>query len=129
MANMKIYEYDLRLYGLLKRCLKGDYVSPAADPLTPDMRAGMLQSLPHVEVGELHACGDEHCRSFNTTALRVVGEPVFKVRFRVNGELLVTCSARGTLFRVEWLPGEPTNPPQRCYVATGNGFEIRPHAG
>lgn len=129
MANVKIYEYDLRLYGLLRRCLKGDYVSPAADPLTPDMRAGMLQSLPDVEVGQLHNCGSEDCRSFNTTASRVVGEPIFKVCFRVNGVLLVTCNASGTLFRIEWLPGEPTNPPKRCYVATGNVFEIRPHTG
>ena len=124
---MKIYEHDLRLYGLLRRCLKGDYVSPAADRLTPDMRAGMLASLPLTEVGELHNCGTENCRSFNTTALRVVGEPVFKVRFLVNGELLVTCDARGRIFRVEWLPGEATQPPKRCYVATSNGFELRPH--
>lgn len=125
---MKIYEYDLRLYGLLKRCLTGDYVSPAADPLTPDMRAGMLQSLPKTDVGELHDCDTENCRSFNTTASPVAGEPVFKVRFLVNGELLVTCDARGRIFRVEWLPGEPTQPPQRGYVATGGGFELRPHA-
>ena len=130
MISVKIYEYDLRLYGLLRRCLKGDYVSPAADRLTTEMRFGMLQSLPEVEVGELHNCGSEDCRSFNTTASRVVGEPIFKVRFLVNGgELLVTCDASGTLFRVEWLPGEPTKPIQRCYVATGNEFEIRPHAG
>ena len=129
MTSVKIYEYDLRLYGLLRRCLRGNYVSPAADPLTPEMRAGMLQSLPDVEVGELHNCGSGDCRSFNTTASRVVDEPILKVRFLANGELLVTCSASGTLFRVEWLPGEPTNPPQRCYVRTGDVFEIRPHAG
>ena len=125
---MKIYEYDLRLYGLLRRCLRGDYVSPAADPLTPDMRAGLLTSLPDVEVGELHNCGSDNCRSFKTTASPVAGEPVLKVRFIVNGELLVTCSASGTLFGVEWLPGEPAHPPQRCYVATSDGFEIVPHA-
>jgi hypothetical protein len=126
---MKIYEYDLRLYGLLKRCLTGDYVSPVLDPLTPDMRGGMLGSLPDVEVGELHNCGSDDCRSFKTTASPVVGEPVFKVRFLVNGELVVTCDARGTVFEVEWLPREPTEPVQTCYVRTGDGFEIRAHAG
>lgn len=70
--------------------------------------------------------GTESCRSFNTTASRVAGKPVFKVRFIVDGEILVTCDARGTLFRVEWLPGEPAHPPQRAYVATGDGFEVRP---
>ena len=124
---MKIYEYDLRLYGLLRRCLRGDYVSPAADPLTPDMRAGMLRSLAQTHVGELHRCGTEICRSFKTTSSPVIGEPVFKVRFLVNGELLVTCNARGRIFRVEWLPGEPTHPIERCYVATGDGFELVPH--
>ena len=127
ITSVKIYEYDLRLYGLLKRCLAGGYVSGAADPLTPAMRAGMLQSLPRTHLGELHGCGDKHCRSFKTTASPVVGERLFRVRFIVNGELSVTCGARGTLFRVEWLPGEPTHPPQRCYVATGDEFELVPH--
>ncbi|HEY1976391.1 MAG TPA: hypothetical protein VGG89_07600 [Candidatus Baltobacteraceae bacterium] len=126
---MKIYEHDLRLYGLLKRCLSGDYVSPGADALTPAMRDGMLRSLPHVEVADVCSCGTENCRSFNTTHSPVVSDPVFKVRFLVNGELMVTCDARGSIFRIEWLPGEPTNPPKRCYVATGDGFKPRPHAG
>jgi len=127
MANVKIYEYDLRLYGVLKRGLTGDYVSPAIDALTPAMRAGLLQSLPDVQVGERHACSDDICRSFRTTLDPVAGERLFRVRFLINGELIITCNARGTLFNVQWLPGEATKPIQRCYVAAGDGFEIRPH--
>jgi len=101
IANVKIYEFDLRLYGVLRRCLAGDYVSSVLDDLTPAMRAGLLQSLPDVQVGELHGCGDEGCRSFRTIVVPVAGERLFRVRFLVNGELIVTCDARGTLFNVQ----------------------------
>ena len=82
-----------------------------------------------MEVGELHGCGDKNCRSFRTTFVSLAAERLFQVRFLVNGELVVTCDARGTLFEVEWLPGEPTQPIQRRYVAAGDGFEVRPDAG
>ncbi|MBV8154217.1 MAG: hypothetical protein JOY98_07345, partial [Candidatus Eremiobacteraeota bacterium] len=67
---MKIWEYDLRLYRLLKRCLTGDYVSPLRDQLTPAMRAGMLASLRTPELGDRCGCGDSFCRTFTTRATR-----------------------------------------------------------
>lgn len=116
----------MRLCGLLKRCLTGDYVRPALDPLTPEMRVGLLQALPQTLVSERCGCGDEACRSFKTKASPVTGEPLFDVRLLVNGELVLTCDARGTLFEIEWLPSESTDPILSCYIVSGNGFEVRP---
>jgi hypothetical protein len=123
---VKISAYDLRLHSLLRRCLRGDYVSPARDALTPAMRAGMLQSLPTTLVGERCRCRDAICRSFKTQTRPNDGIGLFTVRFHVNGELHVTCDAQGTIFEVEWLRDEArVERSTKCYALTAEGWEER----
>ena len=100
---MKIREYDVRLYGLLRRCLRGNYVSGLRDALTPEMRTGMLTSLRTAEVGKQCDCGEADCRSFSTLAGPSCSGELFTIRFNVVGELHVTCDAQGTIHQVQWL--------------------------
>lgn len=100
---MKIREHDLRLYGLLRRCLRGNYVSGLRDELTPEMRRGMLTSLRTTEVGKQCDCGEADCRSFSMLAGPSRPGELFTIRFNVDGELHVTCDAQGTIYKVQWL--------------------------
>ena len=102
-GEMKIRQYDLRLYGLLRRCLRGNYVSGLRDALTPEMRRGMLTSLRTTEIGKQCDCGEAFCRSFSTLAGSSSCGELFTVRFNVDGELHVTCDAQGTIHHVQWL--------------------------
>ena len=102
-GEMKIREYDLRLYGLLRRCLRGNYVSGLRDALTPEMRTGMLTSLRTTEVGTRCDCGETYCRSFSTLPGALSSGELFTIRFNVDGELHVTCDAQGTIHHVQWL--------------------------
>lgn len=103
---MKIREYELRLYGLLRRCLRGNYVSGLRDTLTPEMRTGMLTSLRTAEVGKRCNCGEPDCRSFSTLAGASSSGELFTIRFNVDGELHVTCDAHGAIHKVQWLRGD-----------------------
>ncbi|HTV73643.1 MAG TPA: hypothetical protein VME66_08070 [Candidatus Acidoferrales bacterium] len=126
---MKLEEYDLRLYGLLRRCLLGDYVSPARDSLTPAMRAGMLHSLSSTRVGRRCQCGSSFCRSFETLAQNDAGNPLLVIRFHVLGELHVTCDEQGTVYKIQYLRDErDEDASTRCYALTGDGWEERPIA-
>ena len=126
---MKLWEFDLQLYGLLKKCLRGDYVSPLRDALTPDMRAGMLQMLRTVEVGERCGCGSADCRSFSTRPTPSGDDRRFAVRFHVHGELHVTCDARGVIYHVKYLPDPAPSREATCHALTGDGWSPRPVAG
>lgn len=127
---MRIWEYDLRLYRLLKNCLPGDYVSAARDPLTPAMRTGMLESLRAVELGNCCGCGDAFCHTFTTQATPDSGEEFFTVRFHVNDELQVTCDANGVIYRIQWLRfNDAENNNLKCFALTAAGWAERPIAG
>ncbi|MBV8435334.1 MAG: hypothetical protein JO029_13735 [Candidatus Eremiobacteraeota bacterium] len=122
---MKIWEYDLRLYRLLKRCLTGDYVSPLRDQLTPAMRAGMLASLRTTELGDRCGCGGSFCHTFATRATPAGGDELFTVRFHVSGELHVTCDGSGTIYRIQWRHFEDDVAGLHCYVLTPAGWSER----
>ena len=92
------------------------------------MLAGLARSLETSEVGELHGCGDDDCRSFRTTYEPPPGVRRFAIRFHVVGELSIECDAEGNICDIEYLAGE-ANPPSKLYVATLDGFERRPFAG
>jgi len=102
---MKLFEYDLYLYALLRRCLAGNaFVSPAAGAPDERMLAGMLRALDTLEIGERCACGESWCCSFRTASPPEPGRDLFKIRFRVRGELLLACDRDGSIYNVEWLP-------------------------
>lgn len=124
---MTIYEYDERLYRLLKRCLFGNYVSGAADELTPAMRRGLLQSIDVALVGNPCGCGDDDCRSFDVKNAADVNSNR-RVRFHVEGELSVKCDDAGRLRRAEWLPDQPDGRTRRRYTLTDAGWLETPIA-
>jgi hypothetical protein len=103
---MNLCEYDLRLYVLLRRCLTGDYVSPAADRLTSRMRRGMLAELKTLQVARCCTCGQSDCFTFYTSLVPSADAELFRIRFHVHGELMVHCDADGRIYKVEWLPEE-----------------------
>jgi hypothetical protein len=120
---MKIRDYDLRLYGLLRRCLRGNYVSALRDALTLEMRAGMLTSLRTTEVGTRCDCGEAFCRSFGMLTGPSSSGELFTIRFDVDGELQVTCDSHGTIHRVEWLrDGVRERDSVHKYWATSHGW-------
>ena len=119
---MKIWEYDLGLYGLLRRCVRGDFASAATDPLTPKMRQGILEALPDISVGKKCECGEIECRSFRTTTQPQVGEAIHHVRFHVHGELHVKCSDEGRIFAVTYLPEDVSSTPVSAYTETHEGW-------
>lgn len=120
---MTIREYDLRLYGLLRRCLRGNYVSCLRAALTPGMRAGMITSLRTTEIGKECDCGEAYCRSFSTLAGPSSSGELFTIRFNVNGELQVTCDAQGTIHQVQWLRDDvPERDSAHRYWATSHGW-------
>lgn len=123
---MKIWEYDLRLYQLLRICLRGDYVSPARDRLRPKIRAGMLRTLRTTQVAKLDGCGTPSCHSFVTLAPPKNVDELFTVRFHVSGELQVTCDADGIIYRIQYLRDETANPSaEKCYALTEIGWVQR----
>jgi hypothetical protein len=115
---MKIWEYDLRLYKLLKRCLTSDCVSPAADHLDGRMRTGLLESIRTAELGARCRCGAPCCHTFFTMLEEPRDERSFTVRFLVHDELRVRCDARGRLFHVTWLIDEEKQA-TKAYVNEG----------
>ncbi|MBV8490534.1 MAG: hypothetical protein JO199_08395 [Candidatus Eremiobacteraeota bacterium] len=118
---MKLEEFDLRLYGLLRRCLRKGASSTAADPLTPELRSALVDNFDRLRVGELCGCGDSDCRSFKSQAFKRE-DGLRRIRFIVNGELHVLCDDNGVIHRVVWFPGDATAPPSHAYAATSDGW-------
>jgi hypothetical protein len=99
-------------------------VSPARDPLTPAMHAGMLRALRDTVVGERCGCGDSFCDSFWRLGW-LEADDLFTVRFQVNGELHVTCDGQGVTYQVQWLCNEARGGnTSRCYL-TSAGWSQR----
>lgn len=118
---MKLSEYNLRLYGLLRRCLRGNFVSPAAHQPDGRMRAGMLASMRTLEVGRRCGCGDAFCYTFWTLAPPADPMSLFMVRFLVSGVLHVTCDAAGTIHKIEWLCSDDDVRPTRVWCRDAGG--------
>ena len=124
LRGMKLWEYDLRLYGELKACLERRAASPFRDQPDDAMWAGLQHSLKTMRVGKPHGCGDVACRSFYTTDEAPPGD-LFRVRLDTRGELSLSCDARGTVYYVEWLPDENPGSEVARYTLTPAGWAAR----